>query len=171
MRLPLLLCLLALPGCPAPAQAKPPPAEASSKPSEPPLAEVEDAYEDEHAHESIGVHLEHLLDQLDRLDSQPMEYVLPFGAGMTPPERISGKNPQYTPEALAARVEGTFIFKCLLHWTGEVSRCRIIKPLPYLNGAVLDAAKTWRFKPATLRGRPVTVDYTFTVQMTLPKKR
>jgi outer membrane biosynthesis protein TonB len=36
-----------------------------------------------------------------------------------------------------------------------------------LGGAAADAVRNWRFKPATLNGRPVTVYYVLTVHFTL----
>lgn len=40
----------------------------------------------------------------------------------------------------------------------------VLKPLPMgLDRAALDAVAKWRFKPATLQGKPVKVYYTLTV--------
>lgn len=95
--------------------------------------------------------------------------VLPFGAGMTRPEKISGPQPEYTREALEARVAGTMIVKCIVTVEGRVERCRIIKPLPHMERAVLDALTSSRYKPVTFQGRPVQVDYTFTLNFKLPR--
>lgn len=95
--------------------------------------------------------------------------VLPFGAGMTRPEKISGPQPEYTREALEARVAGTMIVKCVVTVEGRVERCRIIKPLPHMEKAVLDALTSSRYKPVTFQGRPVQVDYTFTLNFKLPR--
>ncbi|MFP2925722.1 energy transducer TonB [Pyxidicoccus sp. 3LG] len=95
--------------------------------------------------------------------------VLPFGAGMTRPEKISGPQPEYTREALEARVAGTMIVKCVVTVEGRVERCRIIKPLPHMDRAVLDALTSSRYKPVTFQGRPVQVDYTFTLNFKLPR--
>lgn len=95
--------------------------------------------------------------------------VLPFGAGMTRPEKISGPQPEYTREALEARVAGTMIVKCVVTVEGRVERCRIIKPLPHMERAVLDALTSSRYKPVTFQGRPVQVDYTFTLNFKLPR--
>ncbi|QSQ19740.1 energy transducer TonB [Pyxidicoccus parkwayensis] len=95
--------------------------------------------------------------------------VLPFGAGMTRPEKISGPTPEYTREALEARVAGTMIVKCVVTVEGRVERCRIIKPLPHMDKAVMDALTSSRYKPVTFQGRPVQVDYTFTLNFKLPR--
>lgn len=95
--------------------------------------------------------------------------VLPFGAGMTRPTKVSGPEPQYTREALESRVAGTMIIKCVITVEGRVERCRIIKPLPHMERAVLDALTSSRYKPVTFQGRPVQVDYTFTLNFKLPR--
>ncbi len=95
--------------------------------------------------------------------------VLPFGAGMTRPEKVSGPQAEYTREALEARVAGTMIVKCVITTEGRVERCRIIKPLPHMEKAVLDALTSSRYKPVTFQGRPVQVDYTFTLNFKLPR--
>ncbi|NTX15252.1 energy transducer TonB [Myxococcus sp. CA056] len=95
--------------------------------------------------------------------------VLPFGAGMTRPEKVSGPQPEYTREALESRVQGTMIVKCVITVEGRVERCRIIKPLPHMEQAVMDALTSSRYKPVTFQGRPVQVDYTFTLNLKLPR--
>ncbi|WPB74870.1 energy transducer TonB [Archangium violaceum] len=95
--------------------------------------------------------------------------VLPFGAGMTRPEKMSGPAPQYTREALEARVQGLMIVKCVITTEGAIERCRIIKPLPHMEQAVLDSLYAQRYKPVTFQGRPVQVDYTFNIRLSLPR--
>jgi protein TonB len=93
---------------------------------------------------------------------------LPFGTGMTRPRKLSGPPPQYTREALAARVEGVMIVKCIITAEGRIEQCRILKPLPYMEQAVLDALYAQRYQPVTSEGRPIPVDYTFNIRLTLP---
>jgi TonB family protein len=95
--------------------------------------------------------------------------VLEFGEGMTRPEKISGPIPQYTKEALEARSEGLMRVKCIITVEGEVRNCRIIQPLPFMEEAILDALYKARYKPVTLGGKPVQVDYTFTIKLSLPR--
>jgi TonB family protein len=93
---------------------------------------------------------------------------LPFGAGMTRPEKLSGPVPQYTKEALEQRIQGLMIVKCIITVEGAVRNCRIIRPLPFMEEAVLDALYQARFKPVTLQGKPIQVDYTFNIKLSLP---
>jgi periplasmic protein TonB len=94
--------------------------------------------------------------------------VLPFGAGMTRPQQIAGGPPAYTPEAMAARVEGKLLVRCVITSTGEVQNCNIIKGLPMLDQVVLDTLRRSRFTPVNFQGRAVAVQYLFTFNFKLP---
>ncbi|MGZ6028949.1 MAG: protein kinase domain-containing protein [Myxococcaceae bacterium] len=57
--------------------------------------------------------------------------VVPFGEGMTRPVLLqSGRPITYNREAIAARVEGVSIVRCVITAEGLVERCKVIKPLP-----------------------------------------
>lgn len=94
---------------------------------------------------------------------------LPFGGDMTRPEKLSGPDPEYTKEALAAGIEGTMVIKCVITKEGKATKCRIIRPLPHMEQAVLQSLYRSRYTPVTLRGRPVAVDYTFYIRLSLPR--
>jgi len=93
---------------------------------------------------------------------------VPFGPGMTRPEQVSGDAPSYTREAIAARVEGKVLVRCIITTHGEVRDCKVIKPLPMLDEVVLTALQTSRFTPVTYQGRPEAVQYLFTFNFKLP---
>lgn len=93
--------------------------------------------------------------------------VLPFGEGMSRPERLEGRDPEFTREAREAHVEGLAIVKCTIMTDGTLQNCRIVKPLPFMEQAILDALKTWRMKPVTFQGRPVNVDYVIQLRLKL----
>jgi protein TonB len=46
--------------------------------------------------------------------------------------------------------------------------CRVLKSLPFMDRAVIDALERRRYKPATLGGRPVEVNYNFKITLRLP---
>ncbi|MCI0571759.1 MAG: TonB family protein [Myxococcaceae bacterium] len=92
-----------------------------------------------------------------------------FGPGMTRPVRLSGDDPRYTRDALTAEVEGMLIVKCVVATSGVLEDCRVLKGLPYMDGAVLSAFATHRYAPATFQGQPVRVGYVFNVRLRLPR--
>jgi serine/threonine-protein kinase len=96
--------------------------------------------------------------------------VVPFGEGMTRPVLMQPGRPiTYTREAIAARVEGVSIVRCVITAEGSVERCKVIKPLPFMEDAVLEHLQSQRFQPVTYQGKPVSVGYNFSVRLTLPK--
>ena len=52
---------------------------------------------------------------------------------------------------------------------GELKNCRVIKPLPHMEKAVLDALSRWKFAPVTFQGRAVAVDYVIPVRLVIPR--
>jgi TonB family protein len=80
---------------------------------------------------------------------------------MTPPRLIEGKWPAYSDEAKALGAHGKVIARCTLTEEGVLVDCRIIKSLPPLDQAVLDALATRRYTPTCYKGHPQRVYYTF----------
>ncbi|RKH59715.1 energy transducer TonB [Corallococcus aberystwythensis] len=95
--------------------------------------------------------------------------VLPFQGGMTPPRMLSGSLLDYTLEARRAGVEGMIIAKCVITTEGRVRDCRIIKGLPFMDDAVLEALYSREYQPLTFQGRPVNVSYTFNIKLKMPR--
>jgi len=92
-----------------------------------------------------------------------------FNDAMTPPRMISGPDPQYTREALEREIQGTMVVKCVVTTQGTVRNCRVLKSLPFMDRAAIEALEKRRYTPATLRGQPIEVDYTFGLQLKLPQ--
>lgn len=89
---------------------------------------------------------------------------IPFGAGMTRPTLVSKGDPQYTREALTARVQGLILVKCIITVEGTLRSCRVVKGLPFMDKAVLESLAQWKFTPVTFQGRPVNVEYVIPVR-------
>ncbi|WP_437997713.1 TonB family protein [Sorangium sp. So ce185] len=94
--------------------------------------------------------------------------ILPFQEGMTRPVPIAAPAVVYTRQARQARVEGTVLAKCVVTTAGSLTGCRIVKGVPHMNEAVLEALAASRYKPVTYQGRPVNVDYVFSIKLVLP---
>ncbi|MEO8181000.1 MAG: energy transducer TonB [Deltaproteobacteria bacterium] len=94
--------------------------------------------------------------------------ILPFGPGMTRPRQISGRKPEYTRQAIAARVQGKVLARCVITSTGAVEDCQLIKGVPLLTDIVLDRLHESRFEPVTYQGRPRSIRYVFTYNFELP---
>lgn len=99
----------------------------------------------------------------------PSETAVEFSDAMTPPAMISGPAPEYTQEALDRGVEGTMQVRCIVTVVGQVRGCKVLKGLPYMDRAVIQALEARRYKPALAEGKPVDVYYTFTIRLKLPQ--
>jgi protein TonB len=90
------------------------------------------------------------------------------GGAVVAPVRIHDPRPLYTEVARKARIQGVVILQAVIDREGNVTEVTVLKPLPFgLSEAAVDAVRQWRFKPATLNGRPVTVYYNLTVNFSL----
>jgi eukaryotic-like serine/threonine-protein kinase len=96
---------------------------------------------------------------------------LPFQDGIPRPVEVQGRDIVYTREALAARVEGTMLLKCVITPKGSVEGCRVIKGLPHMNEAVVQALQSRVYKPILVQGQAVAVDYPFTIRLVAPRRR
>jgi len=90
-------------------------------------------------------------------------------ATMTRPVFVSGPEPTYTQKAMEQEVAGLMVVKCILTVEGAVRDCRVLKGLPHMDSAVVDALEHRRYKPATQNGKPVEIEYVFKVNLKVPR--
>ena len=93
------------------------------------------------------------------------------GDGVSLPVLVTRVNPQYTPEARDARIEGTVTLECVVLADGTVGDVTVTRSLDSVLGLdreAVKAAKEWIFKPGTKDGNPVAVRVV--VQMTFTLK-
>lgn len=87
--------------------------------------------------------------------STPSIFVAP-GKVDTPPKPIEMVMPRYPEAALKARVRGVVILRVLVSHTGIPLDIRVERGVrPDINDASIEAARHWRFQPATKDGQPV----------------
>lgn len=84
------------------------------------------------------------------------------------PEKLSSPAPQYTEIARKARIQGVVILQSIIDEQGNVTEVSILKGLPMgLSESAMGAVRQWKFKPATLNGKPVAVYFNLTVNFQL----
>lgn len=92
------------------------------------------------------------------------------GGAVMKPVVIVRTEPRYTELARRAHAEGVVILQAVIDERGYVTDVKLLRGQPMgLDQAAMDAVKTWRFKPATLHGRPVKVYFNLTVNFTLQR--
>ncbi len=91
--------------------------------------------------------------------------------GVSMPEVISEKKPEYTSAAMRAKVQGTVEVQAVVNPDGTVGDVRIVRSLDDrfgLDEEALKAVRLWRFRPGVKGGRPVPVlvviELTFTLR-------
>jgi len=92
---------------------------------------------------------------------------LKVGGGIKPPTRVVNVSPVYPPDAREARVQGVVILEVLIGENGKVERAKVLRSIPMLDQAALDAVGQWEFTPTLLNGEPKKVIMTVTVNFTL----
>ncbi|HZJ29931.1 MAG TPA: TonB family protein [Vicinamibacterales bacterium] len=76
---------------------------------------------------------------------------------MKPPVPIKTVQPQYSAEALQARLQGTVAVEVLVDEKGHVADARVLRSIPLLDKAALEAARQWEFTPTLMNGEPVPI--------------
>lgn len=89
------------------------------------------------------------------------------GGQIMVPQKVKHVNPVYPPIAQSARVQGVVIVELIIDREGRVADGRVLRSIPLLDQAALDAVAQWEFTPTRLNGTPVPVIMTATVQFTL----
>jgi protein TonB len=97
----------------------------------------------------------------------PPQAPIRVGGAIKPPTKTRHVPPVYPPIAQSARVSGIVIIEATIGADGKVKDAKVLKSIPLLDQAALDAVKQWQFTPTLLNSVPVPVIMTVTVNFTL----
>jgi protein TonB len=93
------------------------------------------------------------------------------GNGVTLPRLLHEEKPQYTSDAMRAKVQGTVLLECVVRPDGSITDVQVIRSLDPtfgLDQQAVVAARKWRFAPGTRLGEAVpvliTIELTFTLR-------
>jgi periplasmic protein TonB len=93
------------------------------------------------------------------------------GSGVVNPRILREVKPQYTADAMRAKVQGTVLLECVVLADGTVGRVDVVRSLDPtfgLDQEAVKAARQWQFQPGTRFGEPVnvlvTIELTFTLR-------
>jgi protein TonB len=90
------------------------------------------------------------------------------GGQVRPPIRIKEVAPVYPAIAQSARVQGDVVIEATIDEEGNVADARVVKSVPMLDQAALDAVRQWQYRPSLLNGVPTAIVTTVTVKFTRP---
>ena len=89
-------------------------------------------------------------------------------ADVVKPVKLVYPAPRYTEIARKVRLEGLVVIQSTIDEQGNVVDATVLKGLQMgLSEAAIDAVLQWKFKPATLNGKPISVYFNLTVAFSL----
>ena len=78
------------------------------------------------------------------------------GKNSTKPVLLSHQEPEYSDEARKAKLQGTVVLSIVVTATGQVASVRVVRGLGLgLDDKAMEAVRQWRFRAATMDGKPV----------------
>ncbi|HEY7186456.1 MAG TPA: energy transducer TonB [Vicinamibacterales bacterium] len=109
------------------------------------------------------------------LDVPPVEWaegLKPLSAYMAkilvPPTKTKHVAPVYPQDAKDAHLQGLVVIQARVELDGRISHARVLKSVPALDQAALDAVLQWEFAPLVIDGEGVAYLLTTTVVFTAP---
>jgi len=97
----------------------------------------------------------------------PPTQAVRVGGQIKEPKKVHNVSPAYPDIAKQARVQGIVILECTISPQGKVTDVKVLRGIPLLDQAAIDAVKQWVYTPTLLNGVPVPVIMTVTVNFKL----
>jgi protein TonB len=88
------------------------------------------------------------------------------GGKIKPPVKIKDVKPVYPALAQSAHVAGQVVIEATIGTDGTVIYAKVLRSIPLLDQAALDAVLQWEYSPTLLNGVPVPVVMTVTINFT-----
>ena len=89
-----------------------------------------------------------------------------IGGNIRAPKKIKDVKPVYPAIAQSARVAGAVTIEATIGPDGRVIDAKVVRSIPLLDQAALDAVRQWQYTPTLLNGVPVPVLVTVTINFT-----
>jgi periplasmic protein TonB len=97
----------------------------------------------------------------------PVQEPIRVGGQIKEPKKLKHVAPTYPAIATQARVQGVVILECTISPQGKVTDVKVLRGIPLLDQAAIDAVRQWVYTPTLLNGVPVPVIMTVTVNFKL----
>lgn len=89
------------------------------------------------------------------------------GGSIPEPRKLKNVSPFYPAIAKQARVQGVVVLECTIGADGRVQDVKVLRSVPLLDAAAVEAVRQWVYTPTLLNGVPVPVIMTVTVNFKL----
>lgn len=106
----------------------------------------------------VGGKSEHIVEGL------PSSAPVPIGGRIAMPHRLVHAQPVYPAIARTGRVQGTVEVSIVVDAAGNVDQAKVVRSIPQLDGAALEAVRKWKYSPTIVNG--VAVPVTMVVHVT-----
>jgi protein TonB len=100
-------------------------------------------------------------------DAPPPPQAVRVGGQIKEPKKLKSIPPSYPDIAKQARVQGVVILECTISPQGKVANVNVLRGIPLLDQAAIEAVRQWEYTPTLLNGVPVPVIMTVTVNFKL----
>jgi protein TonB len=90
-------------------------------------------------------------------------------SGIEAPKKIADATPAYPHLARSAGIGGVVVLEAVIDAAGNVTGVQVIRSVPLLDQAAVDAVRQWKYTPALLNGKAVPVIVTITVRFALSR--
>ena len=102
--------------------------------------------------------------------SGAVDQVFEIGKDVTAPVLVTRVDPQYTPEARRAQIQGVVLLRVVVAADGTVHDVSVMRSLDSLFGLdqqAIKAARQWIYKPGSKDGKPVAVNFVLEMEFAL----
>ena len=89
------------------------------------------------------------------------------GGQIKEPVKIYDVAPVYPMLAQKTKVSGIVILDAVIDTQGRVPDVKVLRSIPFLDQAALDAVRQWRYRPTLLNGTPIAIRMTVTVSFVI----
>lgn len=89
---------------------------------------------------------------------------LPVGGDVKPARLLSSTPPTYPALAKTQHISGDVSIDALIDANGKVTTMKVLSGPTLLRQAAMDAVRQWKYQPAALDGKTVSMHLTVTVQ-------
>lgn len=99
--------------------------------------------------------------------AEPTLEPLPIGGAVRPPAKIVDVRPVYPELARQTRAQGLVEIEIVIGPGGDVEQARVVRGVPLLDKAALDAVRKWKYAPTMVNGVAVPVKMSVGVSFAL----
>ena len=88
---------------------------------------------------------------------------------VAPPRVVRKVDPEYTKEAIEAKLQGTVVLSTVISEDGTATDIKLVRGLGLgLDEKAIECLQKWRFQPGTRDGEPIPVKASVAVNFRLP---